>query len=252
MSDNQSNEQSNYEVVRIKRESVQVNEREAARLRLQQSVDNLTQEVSLHANMQKEPLKLLGVATGVGSVMGLLIGRSFSTTKKVYVNPELSKKDQKAFEKAQMLQKRNNTDIGGALVATLGTLAFKVLQERVLSPKLDEVAQNLMNKAADRESGKGKPVPASDRGASPAHNNLSSIANGLLHPEQGGEVTGVIVRDFRPAVQRAQVDKYGNEIYGSKLHRPVAPASAGSNKELVSTAPTVVIEEGQPVELGKH
>lgn len=244
MSTDHLTEKHDYEVVRIKRETLHINEREAARLRLQQSVDQLGREASLHANMQKEPLKMLGVATGVGAAMGMLMGRSVSRTKKIYVHPELNKKDQKAFEKAQKLQQRGNTDVGGALVATLGTLAFKVLQDRVLAPKLEEIAHGLTEKATTRERS-SQVKPATVLETQPAHVrvNPSTLANGLLHPENPGEVEGVIVRDFRPEAQRARLDQYGNEIYGSKLHKPVAPLAVGASKELSASTPSVVVED---------
>lgn len=235
--ENREHHEPRYEVVRVKRETVRVNEREAARLRLQQSVDQLGREVSLQVNMQKEPLKMLGVATGVGAVLGTLVGRSFSRTKKVYVDPSLGKKDQKAFEKAQKLQRRGNTDIGGALLATVGTLAFRVLQDRVLAPKLEEIAANLTDKATSRERGPERQRRSEQRV------NPSALASDWLHPENPGEVEGVIVRDFRSPEQRARLDQYGNERYGAARRAGGRPSIA----ELQSAEPSVVVERGAPV-----
>ena len=159
-----------------------MSEREDARLRLQESVDELGQKASLQVQMQKEPLKMLGIATGVGAVIGIVLGRSFKKTKKIYVDDTLSKKDQKAFAKAQSQYKGPASSIGGALIATLGTLAFKVLQDRYIVPKLEELAQNIGNPNGEPSSQPRKPKPSKD----------------------------VVIRDFRAPAEKAHADAQGN------------------------------------------
>ena len=177
-----------------------MSEREDARMRLQESVDQLGQQASLQVQMQKEPLKMLGIATGVGAVIGIVLGRSLSKTKKIYVDETLSKKDQKAFAKAQARHKGPAGNIGGALLATLGTLAFKIVQDRFIAPKLEELAQNL-NQQAGGSAGKSPrtPKPSKD----------------------------VIIRDFRAPTEKAHADERGNLIHarpasrrGSRLRCP--------------------------------
>jgi hypothetical protein len=40
--------------------------------------------------------------------------------------------------------KSGGSNIGGALLATVATLGFKVLQERVIAPRLGEIADRLL------------------------------------------------------------------------------------------------------------
>lgn len=128
-------------------------EQEEARERLRASVDRLTQQASLQVQMQKEPLKMIGGASAVGALVGLVVGRQFRRSKKVYVDAHSPVKHQKAFIKAQKKQAKGKNDVGGALVATLGTLAVRMLTDKVLAPKLEEVANGLLAKA-------GQDVPA--------------------------------------------------------------------------------------------
>ncbi|ACO46570.1 hypothetical protein DEDE109153_07350 [Deinococcus deserti] len=120
-------------------------EREAARERLRASVDALTREASLQAQLQKEPLKMLGGASAVGAVIGLMMGRSLRRSKKIYVDAGSPVKHQKALIKAQ--KKQAGTGVSGALVATLGTLAIRSLTEKVLTPKLEELSGSMLQKA---------------------------------------------------------------------------------------------------------
>ncbi|ALW89215.1 hypothetical protein [Deinococcus actinosclerus] len=121
-------------------------EREEARQRLQQSVDALTQQASLHVQMQKDPLKMLGGASAVGALMGIVVGRQFRRSRKIYVDAESPAKHQKALIKAQKTQKGGG-GVGGALVATLGTLAVKTLMDKVITPRLETLADGLLDKA---------------------------------------------------------------------------------------------------------
>lgn len=139
-------------------------EQEEARERLRASVDRLTQQASLQVQMQKEPLKMIGGASAVGAVVGLIVGRQFRRSKKVYVDAHSPVKHQKAFIKAQKKQAKGKNDVGGALVATLGTLAVRMLTDKVLAPKLEEVASGLLAKAGQEGAGReGRSTTASAR-----------------------------------------------------------------------------------------
>lgn len=135
-------------------------EQEEARERLKASVDRLTQRASLQVQVEKEPLKMLGGASAVGAVVGLMLGSQLRRSKKIYVDAHSPVKHQKAFVKAQQKAGGKN-DVGGALVATLGTLAVKMLTDKVLAPKLEQVAQGLLDKAGQPQSGRAKATPVS-------------------------------------------------------------------------------------------
>ncbi|MFB9993723.1 hypothetical protein ACFFLM_17315 [Deinococcus oregonensis] len=136
-----------------------LSERDENRARLKASIDALTEQASLQVNLQKEPLKMLGGASAVGAVLGMVVGRQFRRSKKIYVDAASPAKHQKALMKAQKGQKGGG-GIGGALVATLGTLAVKTLTDKVINPRLEELANSMLDKA-------GQPVsrPAAQPGA---------------------------------------------------------------------------------------
>ncbi|WP_425147731.1 hypothetical protein [Deinococcus sp.] len=117
-------------------------QRDEARAKLRSSIDALAERANVQLQMQKEPLKMLGGATGVGLALGMLVGRQFRRSRRIYVDASSSKKDQKALMKAQ--QKGGSNSIGGALLATAATLGFRIVQERILAPKLEEFADRLM------------------------------------------------------------------------------------------------------------
>ena len=71
---------SHYEEVRLP-----LTEQELARERLRAKVDVLTETVSLKAQLQREPIKMLGGASAVGAVLGLALGSQIRRTKTVYV-----------------------------------------------------------------------------------------------------------------------------------------------------------------------
>ncbi|MFW8627726.1 hypothetical protein [Deinococcus sp. ME38] len=119
-------------------------EREEARERLKNSVDALTQQASLQVNLQKDPLKMLGGASAVGAVIGMVVGRQLRRSRKIYVDAASPAKHQKALIKAQ---KSGKGGVGGALVATLGTLAVKTVMDRVVTPRLEQLADNLLEKS---------------------------------------------------------------------------------------------------------
>lgn len=124
-------------------------ERAEARERLKASLDALAERTNLQVQMQKEPLKMLGGASAVGALIGIVAGRQLRRSKKIYVDAGSPVKDQKGFIKAQQRHKGGG-GVGGALVATLGTLAFKALQDRVITPRLEELANTLMERAGQQ------------------------------------------------------------------------------------------------------
>ena len=123
-----------------------MSDRDDARARLKSSVDALAEQANVQLKMQKEPLKMLGGATGVGLALGVLVGRSFRRSRRIYVDAASTPKEQKALAKAQT--KGGGGSVGGALLATVATLGFKVLQERVIAPRLGEFADKLLEKGS--------------------------------------------------------------------------------------------------------
>ncbi|MGY2893590.1 hypothetical protein [Deinococcus sp. UYEF24] len=121
-----------------------MSERDEARAKLKSSIDTLVEQTNLQVKMQKEPLKMLGGATGVGVALGVLVGRSLRRSKRIYVDAASSKKEQKALSKAQ---NKKGGSIGNAVLATVATLGFKVLQERVIAPRLGEFADKMLEKS---------------------------------------------------------------------------------------------------------
>lgn len=163
-------------------------EQEEARARLKASIDALTEQASLQVQMQKEPLKLLGGASAVGSVVGLLVGRQLRRSKKIYVDAESPLKHQKALMKAQNNQQTGKS-MGGALLATVGTLVFKQVMEKVITPKLEEVANGLLDKAgqpaparAQQPSVRSQPTLTPATPASPVSSFLKPQAEGAATP----------------------------------------------------------------------
>lgn len=126
-----------------------MSDRDEARARLKSSVDALAEQANLQLKMQKEPLKMLGGATGVGVALGVLVGRSFRRSRRIYVDAASTSKEQKALAKAQT--KGGGGSIGGAVLATVATLGFKVLQERVIAPRLGEFADKLLEKGGNAQ-----------------------------------------------------------------------------------------------------
>lgn len=129
-----------------------------ARAKLKSSIDTLVEQTNLQLKMQKEPLKMLGGATGVGVALGVLVGRTLRRSRRIYVDAASSKKDQKALTKAQS---KKGGSVGNALLATVATLSFKVLQERVIAPRIGEFADQLLEKSKQNggaPAGPKKPV----------------------------------------------------------------------------------------------
>lgn len=151
-----------------------LNAQEEARERLKASVDRLTEQASLQLQVQKEPLKMLGGASAVGAVVGLVLGRQLRRSKKVYVDAHSPVKHQREFVKAQKKAQNNKNNVGGALVATLGTLAVRMLTDKVLAPKLEEVANGLLDKAGQPRSATKAP-PASNANMTAAASTSGQI-----------------------------------------------------------------------------
>ena len=131
-----------------------MSERDEARARLKSSIDALADRANVQLKMQQEPIKMLGGATGVGLALGVLVGRSLRRSKRIYVDAASSKKDQKSLMKAQG-KKGGGSGIGGAILATVATLGFKVLQERVIAPRLGEFADRMMEQGKQSGSKSG-------------------------------------------------------------------------------------------------
>ena len=123
-----------------------MSERDEARAKLKSSIDALADKANVQLKLQQEPIKMLGGATGVGLALGVLVGRSLRRSKRIYVDAASSKKDQKSLMKAQS-KKGGGSGIGGAILATVATLGFKVLQERVIAPRLGEIADRLLEQS---------------------------------------------------------------------------------------------------------
>ena len=124
-----------------------LDERSDAREQLRRSVDELTHRTNVYAQMQKDPLKMIGGASGVGLVLGLLLGARLKRTKvqRIYVDAYSSEREQKALEKAQLRALkgkggRKGGGLGHALFAALSTMALKVAQERFITPQLEQLA----------------------------------------------------------------------------------------------------------------
>ena len=130
-----------------------MSERDEARARLKSSIDALADKVNVQLKMQQEPIRMLGGATGVGLALGVLVGRSLRRSKRIYVDAASSQKDQKSLMKAQ--GKKGGGGIGGAIFATVATLGFKVLQERVIAPRLGEFADRMMEQSKQSGSKSG-------------------------------------------------------------------------------------------------
>jgi len=201
-------------------------EREEARDRLKASVDALTERANLQVQLQKEPLKMLGGASAVGALLGVVVGRQLRRSKKIYVDAASPEKEQKALIKAQHKQKGGG-GVGGALVATLGTLAFKALNDKVLTPKLEEVANNLLDRAGQAPAPKG---PTPGRAAAPAGGGASSF---LKRPNTG------------QAQSSSQAPGDRLPSYGEQSNDSVTPAHPG---ELPSRPSTVEAKaQGTPI-----
>lgn len=150
-------------------------EREAARARLKASVDVLAERANLQVQMQKEPLKMIGGASAVGAVLGMVVGRQFRRSKKIYVDAASPIKHQKALMKAQ--QKQGSQSVGGALVAAAVPLIVRMVTEKFVTPKLEELSSGLLDRAA--APGAPRPVKEAPSGGTVY---LTPAAQGVAAP----------------------------------------------------------------------
>lgn len=205
-------------------------EREEARQRLQQSVDALTQQASLHAQMQKDPLKMLGGASAVGALMGIVVGRQFRRSRKIYVDAQSPAKHQKALMKAQKNQKGGG-GVGGALVATLGTLAVKTLMDKVITPRLETLADGLLDKA-------GQPR---DRDAQPG--TVQKGPGGHVSPSYSSGV-GAFTRTAPAASAQSYAQQSSAE--GSAAPAPTSSAPVSTVKAAAEGSPIAADDLSNP------
>ncbi|WP_309572216.1 hypothetical protein [Deinococcus sp.] len=177
-------------------------EREAARENLRASIDALSEQANLHVQMQKEPLKMLGGASAVGALIGIVVGRQFRRSRKIFVDAESPAKHQKALIKAQKSNSGGGGGIGGALVATLGTLALKTLTDRIITPRLEGLAESLLDKSGTAPSpgtrampssaGRNNAPPARPATAAPATSVGVSAAPSVPTASEGVRVTPAV------------------------------------------------------------
>ncbi|MBI0446252.1 hypothetical protein [Deinococcus sp. DB0503] len=214
-------------------------EREEARARLKASVDALVERANLQVQLQKEPLRMLGGASAVGAaagtLLGVIVGRQFQRTKKIYVDADSPEKHQKALIRAQKKEK-GGTSVGGALVATLTTLGIKVLNDRVLTPKLEEIAHNLLSRAGQEGSqGERRSTP---RAAGQTQSAAAGTGGGWSlrrsHPNPAAADTNVTANFLKrdegaPASNAARVGVPGGPSVpgtGSSIPVPVSTVEA--------------------------
>lgn len=225
-------------------------EREEARERLKSSVDALTQQASLQVNLQKDPLKMLGGASAVGAVIGMVVGRQFKRSRKIYVDAASPAKHQKALIKAQKSGKGGG--VGGALVATLGTLAVKTVMDRVVTPRLEQLADNLLEKS-------GQPAGSSARataqtGRTPAARATATGGTASFVKTPAAQVTAAQT----PAAQtpaQSPVQSYAQQApaegsvppaLGAPAHPGVKPAPASHVDAKAVGSPIAPDEMGNP------
>lgn len=221
-------------------------EREAARQRLKESLDVLAERASLQVQMQKEPAKMLGGASAVGAVIGLLIGTQIKRTKKIYVDADSPVKYQKELVKAQQNQKGGG--VGGALLATLGTLAVKTLSDRVLAPKLEEIANNLLEKAGeDPRSGATSPkaMERSSSSAGPPLSKREAPAASGSGPQPAGTAGGrpSAAAAFLKPAPTGQAESYHDQASAEGSAPPVA--ASPEHPGVVPTPKSVVEAKAQ-------
>ncbi|GHG29630.1 hypothetical protein CBQ26_04365 [Deinococcus indicus] len=206
-------------------------EREEARERLKNSVDALTQQASLQVNLQKDPLKMLGGASAVGAVIGMVVGRQFRRSRKIYVDAASPAKHQKALIKAQ---KSGKGGVGGALVATLGTLAVKTVMDRVVTPRLEQLADNLLEKS-------GQPAGATRAAPQPTHTPAA-------RPQATGGTVSFIKTPATPAQSYAQQAPAEGSVppAPAPAHPGMKPAPASHVEAKAVGSPIAPDEMGNP------
>lgn len=223
--------------------SLSLDEREEARARLKASVDALVERTNLQVQMQKEPLRMLGGASAVGAaagtLLGIIVGRQFQRTKKIYVDADSPEKDQKALIRAQKKEK-GGTSVGGALVATLTTLGIKVLNDRLLTPKLEEITHHLLERA-----GQEGPRPSTPRAADPAQSAATGAGGswslGRRRPSSAPADTNVIA-SFLKRDEGAQASQ------AARVGVPGGPSVPGTGSSIPAPVSTVEAKaQGSPI-----
>lgn len=203
-------------------QSQPLSEKEAARQQLKDSIDQLSEGVDLRLKMQAEPLKLLGGASVVGSLLGLAIGSQIRRTKRIYVDAASPIKHQKGLIKAQQAQQGKG---GKAILTALGTLAVKVLGDKTIAPKIEDMAHNLLEKAGQGisqlpKTSKGspiKPTKLQNPNASTATVRPNKAAqNGKAQPNSSSSSAGSSTKSTVKALAQS------SEIEQSELKNPNA------------------------------
>lgn len=110
-----------------------------AKRHLEENLNALQESTSLHVKLQQDPLKKLGMAVGAGLVLGILIGRGTKKTRVVKVAG--GKNVEQAKEAAA-----SKGALSGVIITAVGGMLLKVLQEKVLAPKLEELADQLLER----------------------------------------------------------------------------------------------------------
>lgn len=204
------------------------NERELARQQFKQSIDDLLNDgvnqlketTDVHLKMQAEPLKLLGGASAVGTVLGLIIGSQIRRTRRIYVDVNSPTKDQKGLIKAQRTQHAQQSK-SRAIFTSLSALAMKTLSEKVLAPKLEEVAQNIRQRT---ENGEGlSAITASFAEVLPTRATPNDAAQTATpsRPNEQSEPTQAQVKRPKPK-SRVQALAKSSDISAAQLKNPNA------------------------------
>jgi hypothetical protein len=118
-------------------------EREAARAKLRQSVDRLTEQVSLQAKLQRSPLQLLGALSGIGLTLGFLLGRR---GRSAAVRRAAARAASKVGKAAAGFELR------GLVLGALGPLLWRIAQDKLIAPFLEQGADRLIERAKKRRS----------------------------------------------------------------------------------------------------
>lgn len=226
-------------------------EREEARARLKASVDALAERANLQVQMQKEPLKMLGGASAVGAtagaLLGLVLGRQLRRTKKIYVDADSPDRDQKALIRAQKKEK-GGQNVGGALVATIATLGFKILNDKVLTPRLEEAAHNLLDRA-----GQGGQKPTATRSAqSAATESAARPTGGQTHSASwtiGGQRPAPASTSTSATASFLKRDEGAEASDAARLGVPGGPSVPGTGSSIPVPVSTVEAKaKGSPID----
>jgi ElaB/YqjD/DUF883 family membrane-anchored ribosome-binding protein len=136
-------------------------QREAARVRLQNSIDLLTEKTDLHLKMQVEPIKMIGGSAGGGFLLGFLLGRRGRKIKKVFVERAKVRNVKTGnTTEAHFISSDTQKGIGAAITGILVTTLLKIAQEQFLSPFLERYTETLLEKTKkDQKQGKTTVIP---------------------------------------------------------------------------------------------